>query len=135
MAYTTQTVLQVITSAYRQLTMLDEINPPTPEQTQVALEVLNDMMMNFEMDGIHFGWYPQTSAAAIAPLQDTDVRNVKVMLAKELATHWGIEIQPTLGERIKEAEEQNSKRSVRYVETDLTGLPFSQGGLFGPGRV
>jgi hypothetical protein len=134
-AYTTQTVLNLLTSAFRQLTMIDEVGAPSAEQTAVGLEVLNDMMLNMEMDGLHFGWYPQSSATNIAPLQDTDVRNIKVMLAKELATHYGIEIQPTLAKKIDEVDEQNSKRSVRYVETDLTGLPFSQGGLFGPGRV
>lgn len=135
MAYTTDSVLEIITSAYRQLTMLDELGVPTAEQSAVGLEVLNDMLTNMDIDGIRLGWYPQTVVTAVAPLQDYDVRNVKVLLASDLAAHYGITVPEDLKPKIELAAKQLAKRSIKYIEADLTGLPFSQGGLFGPGRV
>ena len=135
MAYTTQTVLEGITAGYRLLTMIDEVTPPSAEQTTVGLEVFNDMMLNLDADGIRLGWYPQNNVANIMPLQDIDVRNVKLLLASELANHYGIEIGQTLAAKIDAAIRQLSKRAIEYFESDLTGLPFAQGGLFGPGRI
>jgi hypothetical protein len=132
------TVLDIITNGYRVLTIIDEIGVPTPEQAQVGLTVLNEMMASYQKNGIRFGWYPQASLTAQAPIQDDDIRNAKLMFVGELARNYGIDLKterPKLIDEIDDAMQQQDKRSIKYFQSDLTGLPFSQGGLFGPGRV
>lgn len=138
MAATTDTSYDLIKAAYTLLTVTDEITPPSAEQATVGLEVLNDMMANYYVDGIRTMWYPQTQdiySVRPAPMQDYDVQGFKVLLAKWLALRYGINMEPDLKEAAEYSFETLSKRYIEYVQTDLTGLPFSQGGLFGPGRV
>lgn len=130
-----QTILQIITASLRMLTVIDEITEPSQEQAQAALVVLNDLMADFYADGIRLGWYPQTDTNAVAPLEDADIRNVKILLAEELSLHFGIEITPSMQGEAKAVYQELAKRYIRYTDSDLTILPFSQGGLFGPGRV
>lgn len=130
--------LDIITNGYLVLTIIDEITPPTAEQAKVGFTVLNDMCANLDADGIRFGWFPQTNLTDTAPLQDQDIRNVKLMFIAELARQYGIDLKserPQLYDDIDSAVRAQSKRSIEYFDCDLTGLPFSQGGLFGPGRV
>ena len=130
-----QTNLQIITASLRLLTIVDEITEPSEEQAQSALTILNDMMADFYADGIRLNWYPQTDLSATAPLEDSDIRNIKILLAEELGLHYGIEITPSMQGEAKEVYRELAKRYLRYVDADLTILPFSQGGLFGPGRI
>ena len=131
------TNLELITFALRILNVIDEVSGPSPEQTSLAMTVLNDMMANYDADGLRVGWWPQTMSmlTSTCPLQDRDIRDVKILLAEELAMHFGIELTPTLVSEAEYSYKCIAKRSIEYFESDLTGLPFSQGGLFGPGRV
>jgi hypothetical protein len=138
MAATTETPYDIIVFALRILTIIDEISAPTIEQASLALEVLNDMMLNYARDGVRLGWYPQSMATYQvypAPIQDYDTRDVKILLAKELTIHFGIEATDTLIGLADASFKALAKRYLKYVESDMTGLPFSQGGLFGPGRI
>lgn len=132
------TNLQIITDGYLVLTIIDENEVPTAEQAQVGLTVLNEFLANLQADGIRVGWFPQTDLTVTAPLQDEDIRNVKLMFMGELARRYGIDLsaeRPDLADEIDSAVRNQAKRSIEYFDVDLTGLPFSQGGLFGPGRV
>lgn len=138
MAATTETTFDIIEAALRILTVIDEVTSPTAEQSELAIEVLNDMLSNYYVDGIRLGWFPQTLTtynSIPAPLQDYDTRNIKLLFATELAPHFGIEVGQTLLGLADAAFKALCKRYIKYFDSDLTGLPFSQGGLFGPGRV
>ncbi len=130
--------LDIITNGYLVLTIIDENEVPTAEQAQLGLTVLNEFVANMEEDGVRFGWFPQTSLQATAPVRDADIRNLKLLFVAELARRFGIDLsteRPDLAEEIDSAMRTQSKRSIEYFDSDLTGLPFAQGGLFGPGRV
>ena len=129
------TNLQIITASYEILAVVDEITPPSIEQGNTGLEVMNDMLANMDYDGIRLGWFPQTSLLAIAPLQDQDIGPVKFLLAIDLALRYGITPPPEVVQKADAVYKALAKRYVKYVECDITGLPFSQGGLFGPGRI
>lgn len=132
------TNLDIITNGYLVLTIIDEITPPSATQTQLGLTVLNDMAANLDADGTRFGWFPQISVFDQAPLQDQDIRNVKLLFIAELARQFSIDLKaerPQLFDDIDSAFRAQAKRSIECFDSDLTGLPFSQGGLFGPGRV
>lgn len=141
MAQTKETTLDIITAALRMLTVIDELSSPTPEQSSTAITVLNNMMANYNVDGLRMGWFPQTLTnynIVPAPLQDFDVEGVKYLLSVKLAPHFGIPLTGDLAGLVELADgamRDLSKRYIKYFNSDLTGLPFPQGGLFGPGRV
>jgi hypothetical protein len=124
--------LEIITFAYQKLGVIDENSSPSNEQGQVGLTVLNDYLLNEAADGMRLGWWTQTSLQATAPLRPEDVHGVKLLLARQLAAHYGITIQsPLLIDDIAEAKRQLVKRSVLYSEADFSELPRSQGGPWG----
>ena len=136
MSNTTQTNLDIITSAYRLNTIIDEITNPSSEQGQAGLTFLNDTMTNLQADlRANLGWYPQTDTSAIAPLQDQDVLAIKYLLAGNIAINFGIKLEVDLVGAMDASYRALVKRYIDIVDSDLTGLPFSQGGLFGPGRI
>jgi hypothetical protein len=124
--------LEIITFAYQKLGVIDENSSPSNEQGQVGLTVLNDYLLNEAADGMRLGWWTQTSLQATAPLRPEDVHGVKLLLARQLAAHYGITIQsPLLIDDIAEAKRQLVKRSVLYSEADFSELPRPQGGPWG----
>jgi len=133
---TTETNLDIITSAYRLNTIIDEITPPSAEQGQTGLVYLNNTMANLQADlRANLGWYPQTDISAVAPLQDQDILAIKFLLAGSVAINTGVKLEGDLIGAIDSSYRSLVKRYIDYVDSDLTGLPFSQGGLFGPGRI
>lgn len=132
----TQTVLQICTDAARIINMIDEVTDLSPEQGTMALTALNEMLLDMAEDGIELGWYAQSSLSNTAPLQDSDLRPVKLVLGRELAMRAGL--TPALPQEIKDemdlAYDRLSKRTVEYFESDMTGLPVPQGNYWGGGR-
>lgn len=125
-------VLEIITYAYQKIGVIDENSSPSNEQGQVGLTVLNDYLLNQNADGMRLGWFTQTLLSATAPLRPEDIHGVKMLLAKQLAAHYGITLQnPQLLEEIQKAETQLTKRSIRYSEADFTELSRPQGGPWG----
>lgn len=123
---------EIITFAFQKIGVVDETTPPSYEQGQTALTVLNDYLLNEAADGMRLGWWYQTNIAGTAPLRPEDVHGVKMLLALQLAAHYGITIaDPTLLEEIRTAKTQLVKRSLRYSEADFSELPRSQGGPWG----
>jgi hypothetical protein len=123
---------EIITFAYQKIGVVDETASPSAEQLQTALTVLNDYLLNEAADGMRLGWYKQTNVAANAPLKDSDVHGVKMLLAMQLATHYGISIQdPVLLQEITTAKTQLVKRSLQYMEADFSELSRPQGGPWG----
>ena len=124
--------LELVTYAYQKIGVVDENSSPTAEQGQVGLNVVNDGLLNEAADGMRLGWWTQTDLSATAPLRPEDVFGVKLLLARWLATHYGITIQnPQLLEDITEAKRQLVKRSILYSEADFSELPRPQGGPWG----
>lgn len=125
-------VLEIITYAYQKIGVIDENSSPSNEQGQVGLTVLNNYLLNEAADGMRLGWFTQTNLAANAPLRDEDIHGVKLLLARQLASHYGITIQnPLLIDDIQTAKTQLVKRSLRYSEADFTELSRPQGGPWG----
>lgn len=124
--------LEIITFSYQKIGVIDENSSPSNEQGIVGLTVLNDYLLNEAADGMRLGWFTQTNLAATAPLRAEDVHGVKLLLCRQLASHYGITIQnPLLMDDITTAKTQLVKRSLRYSESDLSELSRAQGGPFG----
>lgn len=119
--------LDIITDAARLMNSLGEVDQPTAEQGVIWLDAWNDLMADWAKDGLHLGWFPQTDLSAQAPVRDEDVRGIKLCLAGELASRNGMSLKPELSANIDSAYAKLVKRSIRYVESDLSELPRAQG--------
>lgn len=129
------TNLELVTYAFLKCNVISESDAPSSEQGVTSLNVLNDMLANMAADGIHLGWYPQTSLAAVSPLQAQDVGPVKYLLTAALASHYGIELGQLLLAEIGAANTRLMKRALKYSEADMSELPRAQGPhwWYGPG--
>jgi hypothetical protein len=123
---------EIVNFAFWKLNVVDETQVPTAVQASTGLTVLNDMLANQAADGMRLGWWPQTNLAATAPLRASDIEGVKYMLTRALAAHYGITLKDQLLiALINDAERQLTKRSLRYMESDLGELQRAQGGPWG----
>lgn len=134
-----QTNTQIIAAAFTLIGVVADGRQPTASQTAKGLEILNDNMMTQQRDGWNLGWFTQLNLANAAPLQDTDIGDVKLCLASWLAPAYGVTIEPSpdpedmtnLGNQIKAAFRRLNKRSLKYTECDLGELSRPQGGPWG----
>lgn len=69
--------------------VLNEIQDPSAEQGAHGLRVLNDMIQDWEANGINLQWFDQTDTTAACPLPASVLGAVKRNLALELAPYYG----------------------------------------------
>lgn len=119
------TVIDLITDTLRTINVIGSNKSPSAEQGISTLHMLNEFMADLESDGIRLGWYPIADAdiSAVAPLEDQDIRGVKLCLAIEIAPYFGIEPIPQLKENAADALAKLEKRAIEYFESDTTFLP------------
>jgi hypothetical protein len=140
----TQTIQQIVSSAFLMIGVVADGKAPSPSQSMIGLEVLNDNLLTQQRDGWNLGWYSLYTATAltsVAPLRDEDIGDVKLALASWLAPRMGVVIPPPpatapddpscLANQIKAAFKRLTKRSNRFTEADLGELSRSQGGPWG----
>lgn len=130
MAQTTQLVSDIITGAARKMNLVDQSSAPSAEDSQALLALLNDLLAEWRGNGTDLGWFTQTNPAATAPLDDTDVRVVKLGLAMTGCTEYGIAPPPTLPAEFDDAYSQLRKRYFAYIES-ASELPRPQSGVWG----
>lgn len=118
------TNLDIITSALRKLNVIDENEAPSAEQGIAGLAALNEMLADWEQDGIRIGWYEQTDLTADAPVRETDLRAVKANLAVELGGEMGIAPPETVIETARLSYARLAKSALRYFESDVSMLPL-----------
>ena len=87
---------QVVALAFQKTGIVAESDSPSAEQGQTGLTVMNALLADHAADGVHLGYYPQTDLSAESPLQDSDVNGVVLLLARSLASHYGITLGPEL---------------------------------------
>lgn len=133
------TISALIQDAFTIIGVVADGRAPTPTQASIGLTTLNDNLMTQQRDGWNLGWFIQTNPANIAPLQDTDIGDVKLCLASWLAPRYGVVIPPSpdpndplsLSNQIRNAFTRLNKRSLKYTECDLGELSRPQGGPWG----
>jgi hypothetical protein len=138
-AQTTYTNQQIVTRSFQKLGITAEGRQPSATQSQNGLVILNDNML---ADGWRdIGLYPQTISqlSSVAPVQDTDVADIILILASWLAPDYGRKIEPAmdptdptkLSNQITWAFQRLNKRYLRRTESDLGELSRAQGGPYG----
>lgn len=132
MAATTDLNSDLITGAARKMNLVDQSSAPSAEDAQALLALLNDMLAEWRGNGTDLGWFTQTNLAATAPLDDMDVRVVKLGLAMAGCSEFGITPPATLPGEFEDSYNQLRKRYLAYVES-ASDLPRPQSGIFGSG--
>lgn len=137
------TIQQIITDAFQLLGVVREGRQPTPTQSANALTTLNDNLATQMKDGWGaIGWYPQPVANlnSPAPLQPSDIADIKYLLAGWLSMRYGITVpdnpedpmdSSTLGGQIRQSMRRMNKRWLKRTECDLGELSRPQGGPWG----
>jgi hypothetical protein len=86
----------LITSALRLIGVLNELETASPEQGTHALEVLNDLMADWEKEGVNLEYYEQDSLTADTPVPRHARAGVKYFLAFALAPEYGKQVTPEM---------------------------------------
>lgn len=121
------TNLDIITTALRIVNIIDENQPPPSELAAEGLESMNDLLADWEADGIELGYFPQTNLAATSPLEDKDLRGVKYNLALELAGRKSVAtISPATIAIAAVAKDRLEKGTSEMFENSFDHLPSSR---------
>jgi hypothetical protein len=115
--------IDMITRAYRLANVINANEVPDAEQGVTGLEALNDMMTQWDGDGIKLGWTVVGGQADTLPLQRQDYRAVRFNLAVELAGEFGIDPLPRVAKIASETYVALAKRWRFQVESSLELLP------------
>ena len=139
----TTTNQAIITESFQLLGVVREGRAPSPTQSANGLTILNDNIATQQKDGWSLAWWPQTVAMLTnnAPLNDSDIADIKYLLAGWIALRYGITVPdnpnddltaPTsLGGQIRASMRRMNKRYLKRVECDLGELSRPQGGPWG----
>ena len=124
------TNLDVITDAFRVAGILNEKSTLSGSKGQTGLTLLNDMMSDWEEDGIELGYFPQTLVSDTIPIDDEHLRGVKYNLARAVSSRFPIEMPP---ETLRIAEltfARLAKATTEDFTTDFSHMPTGQHGTF-----
>lgn len=117
------TNLDVITEAMQKANIINEKETPSGTQGEKGLTLLNDLMADWEEDGIELGFYPQTSLSGTIPVDDRHLRGVKYNLARAMAADYGIDL-PSETVRIAELTfDRLAKSTTETFTTDFSHMP------------
>lgn len=78
------TNITFITDALKLLGVIAETQTASPEQGDVGLRRMNQMLEQWDEDGIKLGWFEQSSTVAEAPLPKWAEKGVTSKLAQDL---------------------------------------------------
>ena len=124
------TNLDVITDALRLANIINETETPSAAQGASGMTLLNDLMSDWEEDGIELGYYPQTSQAGTIPIADKHLRGTKYNLARGVAAAYGVDLP---GETVRIAEltfARLAKSTTETFTTDFSHMPMGGRGRF-----
>ena len=117
------TNLDVITAAYRGANIIDERATPSGTQGATGLQLLNDMMSDWEADGVELGYFPQTSVSATIPVEEENLRGIKANLIRAVAADAGFELSSEAIRIAVLTYARLQKRTTEEVHTNFDHMP------------
>lgn len=123
---------EMISGALRLLGVLNEVQSASAEQGAHGLEALNQVMAEWEADGIDVQYYEQNSLTDNIPVPTNARAAVKYFLAFALAPEYGRAVTPEMRETGAKFYNSLVKNAVldSMRETDISDLPKGEG-LYG----
>ncbi len=89
------TNVEVIRDALGLLGVLREAEQPSADQGEHGLRILNEMLEQWQADGVRIGQWPQIDLNATSPLAANTLACVKASLAIALSPYYGTQVAPT----------------------------------------
>jgi hypothetical protein len=117
------TAIDMITDALRLVNVIDENETPSAEQGVSALRTLNQLMRDWEADGIRLGWVTIEELSDELQIRPMDERGIKFNLAVELAGGYGIDPLPWVAENAHKSYSRLAKGAIQHTEMSLDHLP------------
>ena len=124
------TAIELITRAYRLANIIDGIEAPSAEQGTEGLNSLNELLGQWDRDGINLGWAMVAAQDDDVPLDPQDLRAVRYNLAVELAGAYGVEPLPRVQQIATETYGARAKAHRKYTEAECPQLPASDAWLY-----
>jgi hypothetical protein len=121
---------ELLTAAFRMLTVLDSDETLNAEDGALGLGELNNLMTDLASEGIDLGFPPQDNLSDDFPLDEQTAGQVKPILAMYLFTFYpSAKFPPTLPARAERAHERLLLDSVlgSIEEADMSNLPRGSG--------
>ena len=120
------TNLDIITEALRITNIINETEPASSELAADGLTAMNDLLADWEADGVELGYFPQTNLATTSPLEDQDLRGVKYNLAIEIAARHNIPLTDSTIFVAQKSFARLSKGTSEIIENSFDHLPLSR---------
>ncbi len=124
------TNLDVITDALRKANIINVRQTPSGTQGANGLTLLNDMMSDWQEDGIELGFFPQTSLSATIPVEDKHLRGIKANLARAEAADHGIELSSEAVRIAELTHARLAKSTTEEFSTDFSHMPGGSRGRY-----
>ena len=117
--------IDIITEAYQLSNITNDREVLNSRQSSKGLTFLNDMMSDWQEDGIELGYYPQTLIDDDFPVEDKFFRGVKYNLALAVAGANGV-VAPEETRRIAGLTfDRLAKATTEVVDTKFNHMPRS----------
>ena len=116
----------IITRSLRLANIIGESEHPSAEQAQDALDSMNDMLLDWQRDGIELEYYKQSSLDNQIPLDDENLRAVRFSLAVEMLAEYGMPINDALAVKAANSYASLVRASIEIEEADMSHLPGSK---------
>ena len=127
------TASQVIDASLKLLNVASSMSPATPDQQQEAFNVLVDMLAKWEQNGVDVDVYIPYEADEELDEPEWLTGCLKLLLAKNCAPYFQVEMSEQLKTLVEEAEGDLELHGVPQPESSAR-LPKGQGNKYGPGR-
>ena len=120
------TVNDLLTQSLREIRVLRATQTISADHLADGLKYLNQMMSDWEADGIELGWYPVTAGPNTLRIQSENEAAVMYNLAVKLAGQYGAPLQPSTTSEANRTFRRLEKSTVQLVESDLSHVPTGQ---------
>ena len=89
------TNLQIIRDSLGLLGVLRETETPSAEQGEHGLRIMNELLEQWQAEGVRIGQWPQQDINATSPLPSNALAAVKANLALALSPYYGVMLGAT----------------------------------------
>ena len=125
MTASTKTVNTLVAESLREIGVIRQNQTPTAEMVQRAIPKLNEMIIDWENDGIELGWYEVSLETDVIPIDKRDERLLRYNFAVELAGQYGAPLQESTVSLARITKDRAEKNTVSIIESDISDIPGS----------
>ena len=122
----TLTVRDILTQALREIRVIRATQTIKADQLADGIKYLNQMIADWEADGVELGWYPVTAGSNTLRIQACDEAAVMYNLAVKLSGQYGAPLQPSTISEAGRTFRRLEKSTIQIVESDLSHVPLGQ---------